>query len=58
MSNNKKKLNWCLANKSRMKKINPNNELSKEHIRKAKHNDLVKNAKEIVEKIEVALSNL
>ncbi len=34
----KTKLDWCLANEKRMKKISPNNKLSKEHIEKAKHN--------------------
>lgn len=32
------KLNWCLAKKTRMKKIKPNDKLSEEHIKKAKHN--------------------
>ena len=31
------KLNWCLKNEKRMRKITPNNKLSKEHIKKAKH---------------------
>jgi uncharacterized protein (UPF0332 family) len=38
MPNNKSKLNWCLESEKRMKKIHPDNELSKEHIEKAKHN--------------------
>ena len=32
------KLRWCLKNEKRMKKINPNSKLSREHIEKAKHN--------------------
>lgn len=38
MSNNESKLDWCLKSEKRMKKISPNNVLSKEHIEKAKHN--------------------
>ncbi|PIN77032.1 hypothetical protein COV15_03350 [Candidatus Woesearchaeota archaeon CG10_big_fil_rev_8_21_14_0_10_34_12] len=38
MPDNKSKLGWCLKNEKRMKKISPNNALSKEHIEKAKHN--------------------
>jgi len=38
MSTHKRKLDWCLVNKSRMKEIKPDNKLSEEHIRKAKHN--------------------
>lgn len=38
MSVHEKKLNWCLARDTRMKKINPNDKLSEEHIKKAKHN--------------------
>lgn len=38
MSLHEEKLNWCLAKDTRMKKINPNEKLSKEHINKAKHN--------------------
>ena len=38
MSNNKDRLNWCLASEKRMRKIKPNDKLSKEHIEKAKHN--------------------
>jgi len=34
----KGKLNWCLKNEKRMKKINSNIQLSQEHIKKAKHN--------------------
>ena len=32
------KLDWCLSNESRLRKIPPNNLRSKEHIEKAKHN--------------------
>jgi len=38
MSILKDKLNWCLRNEKRMKRIAPNSKLSKEHIEKAKHN--------------------
>jgi len=38
MSIHEEKLNWCLAKKTRMKKIKPNEKLSEEHIKKAKHN--------------------
>jgi len=38
MQKTKDKLNWCLASDKRMKKVLPNNQLSKEHIEKAKHN--------------------
>ena len=38
MSNSKDRLNWCLASEKRMKKIKPNDKLSKEHIEKTKHN--------------------
>ena len=38
MSNNKDRLNWCLESAKRMRKIKPNDKLSKEHIEKAKHN--------------------
>ena len=38
MLTHKRKLDWCLAKKSRMKKIKPDEKLSEEHIRKAKHN--------------------
>lgn len=38
MSKHEAKLRWCLKNEKRMKKINPNSKLSKEHIEKAKHN--------------------
>ena len=38
MSIQEDKLNWCLKNEKRMKKIAPNSKLSKEHIEKAKHN--------------------
>ena len=34
----KSKLDWCLENEKRMKRINPNDKLSEEHIEKAKHN--------------------
>ncbi|MCK5282892.1 MAG: hypothetical protein KAK00_05780 [Nanoarchaeota archaeon] len=36
MSVHEKKLNWRLAGETRMKKIEPNDKLSKEHIKKAK----------------------
>ena len=32
------RFNWCLEKEYRLKKINPNSFLSKEHINKAKHN--------------------
>src|SRR3989344_2906019 len=38
MSMHKQKLDWCLAKETRMKKINPNDKRSEEHINKAKHN--------------------
>ena len=38
MSIHEQKLNWCLAKKTRMKKIESNDKLSEEHIKKAKHN--------------------
>lgn len=38
MSNSKDKLSWCLESAKRMRKIKPNDKLSKEHIEKAKHN--------------------
>ena len=38
MPSSKSKLNWCLANEKRMRKIRPNDKLSKEHVEKAKHN--------------------
>ena len=38
MSNSKDRLNWCLKSEKRMRKIKPNDKLSKEHIEKAKHN--------------------
>ena len=38
MPNPKSKLDWCLESGKRMKKIHPNDKLSKEHIEKAKHN--------------------
>lgn len=38
MQDYKEKLDWCLKNEKRMKKIKPDNKLSKEHIEKAKHN--------------------
>ncbi|MBU0666850.1 MAG: HEPN domain-containing protein [Nanoarchaeota archaeon] len=34
----KNKLLWCLKKETRMKKIRPNKDLSKKHIKKAKHN--------------------
>lgn len=38
MQNYKSKLNWCLSNEKRMKKIEPNKVLAEEHLEKAKHN--------------------
>ena len=38
MSNNKDRLSWCLESAKRMRKIKPNDKLSKEHIEKTKHN--------------------
>lgn len=38
MQNSKNKLNWCLESEKRMRRIKPNDKLSKEHIEKAKHN--------------------
>jgi len=38
MSIHKKKLDWCLARETRMKKIESSDKLSEEHINKAKHN--------------------
>lgn len=38
MSDSKDRLSWCLASEKRMRKIEPNYKLSKEHIEKAKHN--------------------
>ncbi len=38
MSIHEDKLNWCLGSEKRMRRITPNSELSKEHIKKAKHN--------------------
>ena len=38
MSIHEGKLNWCLRSEKRMKRIDPNSKLSKEHIEKAKHN--------------------
>lgn len=38
MSNIDDKLNWCLKSDKRMRKIQSNDHLSKEHIEKAKHN--------------------
>ena len=38
MRDYKSKLNWCLENHNRMKKIAPNYKLSSEHLEKAKHN--------------------
>lgn len=34
----KAKFDWCLADERRMKKIDPNNDLCRQHIEKAKHN--------------------
>jgi len=49
MSVHKGKLNWCLAKKTRMEKIKPNEKLSEE---------LLNNAKKVVEKVEIALIEL
>lgn len=38
MSTHQKKLNWCLARETRMKKINSDNKVAVEHLKKAKHN--------------------
>jgi len=38
MQDYKSKLDWCLKNEKRMKKIASNNKLSDEHLEKAKHN--------------------
>lgn len=38
MQNHESRLSWCLKNEKRMKRIAPNNELSREHVEKAKHN--------------------
>jgi|SRR3989338_819926 len=38
MPDNKSKLNWCLADERRMRKILPNDKISREHLEKAKHN--------------------
>jgi len=38
MSSGKDRLSWCLASAKRMREIKPNDNLSKEHIEKAKHN--------------------
>jgi uncharacterized protein (UPF0332 family) len=38
MSNSKDRFSWCLESEKRMKRIEPNEQLSKEHIEKAKHN--------------------
>jgi uncharacterized protein (UPF0332 family) len=38
MSNSKGRINWCLESEKRLRKIKPNDKLSKEHIEKAKHN--------------------
>lgn len=38
MPNSRDKLSWCLKDEKRMRKIKPNENLSKEHIQKAKHN--------------------
>ena len=37
MSTHKEKLDWCLANEKRMKRITPDESLSREHLLKAKH---------------------
>ncbi len=38
MQSRKSKFGWCLASEKRMKRVEPQNKLSKEHIEKAKHN--------------------
>lgn len=38
MQRHKSKLDWCLANKKRLKRVSPNNKEAKAHIEKAKHN--------------------
>ncbi len=38
MPNSKDRLTWCLESGKRMRRIKPNDKLSKEHIEKAKHN--------------------
>ena len=38
MLKNKSRLDWCLSNEDRLKRIPANNLKSKEHIKKAKHN--------------------
>lgn len=38
MSMYKDKLNWCLESEKQMKRIVPNSKLSKEHMKKSKHN--------------------
>jgi len=38
VSIHKQKLDWCLEKENRMKKINPNDRLCEEHVKKAKHN--------------------
>jgi len=38
MLKTKSKLDWCLSNKDRLKKIPPNSRKAAEHIEKAKHN--------------------
>ena len=38
MSKSTDRLGWCLESAKRMRKIKPNDKLSKEHIEKAKHN--------------------
>jgi len=38
MLNNRSRLDWCLSNEDRLKKIPINHFKSKEHIEKAKHN--------------------
>lgn len=38
MQKNKSKLDWCLKDEKRMKRILPNEKLSREHLDKAKHN--------------------
>lgn len=38
MPNSNDRLKWCLESEKRMRRIKPNDKLSKEHIEKAKHN--------------------
>ena len=38
MQGHKSKLDWCLSNKDRLKRIHPDSKKAKEHVEKAKHN--------------------